>query len=184
MSTFLFPLVSLSSFLLSFYYSLLPDISLWWSCCPEKTFRAEWFTELQYEGPECSFYFSQPGHTRYSSAHSNYTLFTRFLTAALITAPVCHLSTSDLSSELVDSLQVRDQLRTEQDAMLLEVQDLTSLWTCSSEEGLCSRGFMCVNVVSHSGHLKHLRQSLRLLVGQANHCEECYSLRRLGHLVA
>ncbi|XP_058481900.1 schwannomin-interacting protein 1 [Solea solea] len=33
----------------------------------------------------------------------------------------------DLSSELVGSLQVRDQLRTEQDAMLLEVQDLTSL---------------------------------------------------------
>ncbi|XP_060887922.1 schwannomin-interacting protein 1 isoform X2 [Labrus mixtus] len=33
----------------------------------------------------------------------------------------------DLSSELVGLLQVRDQLRTEQDAMLLEVQDLTSL---------------------------------------------------------
>ncbi|XP_024914141.1 schwannomin-interacting protein 1-like [Cynoglossus semilaevis] len=33
----------------------------------------------------------------------------------------------DLSSELVGSLQVRDQLRIEQDAMLLEVQDLTSL---------------------------------------------------------
>ncbi|XP_071392148.1 schwannomin-interacting protein 1 [Centroberyx affinis] len=33
----------------------------------------------------------------------------------------------DLSSELVGRLQVRDQLRTEQDAMLLEVQDLTSL---------------------------------------------------------
>lgn len=33
----------------------------------------------------------------------------------------------DLSSELVTRLQVRDQLRTEQDAMLLEVQDLTSL---------------------------------------------------------
>ncbi|KAM9424773.1 schwannomin-interacting protein 1-like isoform 1-T1 [Pholidichthys leucotaenia] len=33
----------------------------------------------------------------------------------------------DLSSELVGCLQVRDQLRTEQDAMLLEVQDLTSL---------------------------------------------------------
>lgn len=32
-----------------------------------------------------------------------------------------------LSSELVSLLQVRDQLRTEQDAMLLEVQDLTSL---------------------------------------------------------
>ncbi|XP_070786353.1 schwannomin-interacting protein 1 [Enoplosus armatus] len=32
-----------------------------------------------------------------------------------------------LSSELVGLLQVRDQLRTEQDAMLLEVQDLTSL---------------------------------------------------------
>ncbi|XP_015260826.1 PREDICTED: schwannomin-interacting protein 1-like [Cyprinodon variegatus] len=33
----------------------------------------------------------------------------------------------DLSSELVSRLHVRDQLRTEQDAMLLEVQDLTSL---------------------------------------------------------
>ncbi|XP_036968565.1 schwannomin-interacting protein 1 [Acanthopagrus latus] len=33
----------------------------------------------------------------------------------------------DLSTELVGRLQVRDQLRTEQDAMLLEVQDLTSL---------------------------------------------------------
>lgn len=58
-----------------------------------------------------------------SYTHSNYTLVPRFLTAALI----CHLSTSDLSSELVGLLQVRDQLRTEQDAMLLEVQDLTSL---------------------------------------------------------
>lgn len=37
-------------------------------------------------------------------------------------------SVLDLSSELVGRLQVRDQLRTEQDAMLLEVQDLTSLW--------------------------------------------------------
>ncbi|XP_054914702.1 schwannomin-interacting protein 1 isoform X4 [Poeciliopsis prolifica] len=33
----------------------------------------------------------------------------------------------DLSSELVSRLHIRDQLRTEQDAMLLEVQDLTSL---------------------------------------------------------
>ncbi|XP_034020673.1 schwannomin-interacting protein 1 [Thalassophryne amazonica] len=33
----------------------------------------------------------------------------------------------DLSSELVGRLQIRDQLRTEQDALLLEVQDLTSL---------------------------------------------------------
>ncbi|XP_067117547.1 schwannomin-interacting protein 1 [Osmerus mordax] len=33
----------------------------------------------------------------------------------------------DLSSELVGRLQTRDQLRTEQDAMLLEVQDMTSL---------------------------------------------------------
>ncbi|XP_037118664.1 schwannomin-interacting protein 1 [Syngnathus acus] len=33
----------------------------------------------------------------------------------------------ELSSDLVAGLQVRDQLRTEQDAMLLEVQDLTSL---------------------------------------------------------
>ncbi|XP_026209279.1 schwannomin-interacting protein 1 [Anabas testudineus] len=33
----------------------------------------------------------------------------------------------DLSSELVGRLQVRDQLRTEQDAMLLEVQDLSSV---------------------------------------------------------
>ncbi|XP_029932806.1 cilia- and flagella-associated protein 251 [Myripristis murdjan] len=33
----------------------------------------------------------------------------------------------DLSSELVGRLQARDQLRIEQDAMLLEVQDLTSL---------------------------------------------------------
>ncbi|XP_026154375.1 cilia- and flagella-associated protein 251 isoform X2 [Mastacembelus armatus] len=33
----------------------------------------------------------------------------------------------DLSSELVGRLQMRDQLRTEQDAMLLEVQDLTSM---------------------------------------------------------
>lgn len=33
----------------------------------------------------------------------------------------------DLNSELVGLLQVRDQLKTEQDAMLLEVQDLTSL---------------------------------------------------------
>ncbi|XP_059210430.1 schwannomin-interacting protein 1-like [Centropristis striata] len=33
----------------------------------------------------------------------------------------------DLSSDLVGRLQTRDQLRTEQDAMLLEVQDLTSL---------------------------------------------------------
>ena len=41
--------------------------------------------------------------------------------------PVSHVSTLDLSSELVGRLQVRDQLRTEQDAMLLEVQDLTSL---------------------------------------------------------
>lgn len=37
-----------------------------------------------------------------------------------------HLSISDLSSDLVGRLQARDQLRTEQDAMLLEVQDLTS----------------------------------------------------------
>ncbi|XP_072233068.1 schwannomin-interacting protein 1 [Leuresthes tenuis] len=36
-------------------------------------------------------------------------------------------ATQDLSSELVSLLHVRDQLRTEQDAMLLEVQDLTSL---------------------------------------------------------
>lgn len=40
---------------------------------------------------------------------------------------IFHPSTSDLSTELVGRLQVRDQLRTEQDAMLLEVQDLTSL---------------------------------------------------------
>ncbi|XP_028996668.1 schwannomin-interacting protein 1 [Betta splendens] len=33
----------------------------------------------------------------------------------------------DLSSELVGRLQVRDQLRTKQDALLLEVQDLTSV---------------------------------------------------------
>nr|XP_046185239.1 schwannomin-interacting protein 1 isoform X1 [Oncorhynchus gorbuscha]XP_046185240.1 schwannomin-interacting protein 1 isoform X1 [Oncorhynchus gorbuscha] len=33
----------------------------------------------------------------------------------------------DLSTELVVHLQTRDQLRTEQDAMLLEVQDMTSL---------------------------------------------------------
>ncbi|XP_055012707.1 schwannomin-interacting protein 1 [Boleophthalmus pectinirostris] len=33
----------------------------------------------------------------------------------------------DLSSELVGLLQIRDQLRTEQDAMLLEVQDLTAV---------------------------------------------------------
>ncbi|CAL8376265.1 schwannomin-interacting protein 1 [Gadus morhua] len=33
----------------------------------------------------------------------------------------------DLNSELVGLLQTRDQLRTEQDAMLVEVQDLTSL---------------------------------------------------------
>lgn len=33
----------------------------------------------------------------------------------------------DLSSELVGRLQTRDHLRTEQDAMLLEVQDMTSL---------------------------------------------------------
>ncbi|XP_047467052.1 schwannomin-interacting protein 1 isoform X2 [Mugil cephalus] len=33
----------------------------------------------------------------------------------------------DLSSELVACLKIRDQLRTKQDAMLLEVQDLTSL---------------------------------------------------------
>ncbi|KAJ8254834.1 hypothetical protein GJAV_G00197860 [Gymnothorax javanicus] len=33
----------------------------------------------------------------------------------------------DLSAELVGRLQTRDQLRTEQDAMLLEVQDMTSL---------------------------------------------------------
>ncbi|XP_023822020.1 schwannomin-interacting protein 1 isoform X2 [Oryzias latipes] len=33
----------------------------------------------------------------------------------------------DLSAELVSCLHIRDQLRTEQDAMLLEVQDLTSL---------------------------------------------------------
>ncbi|KAJ8338251.1 hypothetical protein SKAU_G00372170 [Synaphobranchus kaupii] len=33
----------------------------------------------------------------------------------------------DLSSELVGRLLIRDQLRTEQDAMLLEVQDMTSL---------------------------------------------------------
>ncbi|XP_046872899.1 cilia- and flagella-associated protein 251 [Hypomesus transpacificus] len=33
----------------------------------------------------------------------------------------------DLSEELVGRLQTRDQLRTEQDAMLLEVQDMTSL---------------------------------------------------------
>lgn len=36
-------------------------------------------------------------------------------------------SIQELSSELVGRLQVRDQLRTEQDAMLLEIQDLTSL---------------------------------------------------------
>nr|XP_023838089.1 schwannomin-interacting protein 1 [Salvelinus alpinus] len=33
----------------------------------------------------------------------------------------------DLSTELVVHLQARDQLRMEQDAMLLEVQDMTSL---------------------------------------------------------
>ncbi|XP_061768336.1 schwannomin-interacting protein 1 [Nerophis ophidion] len=38
----------------------------------------------------------------------------------------------DLSTELVGRLQMRDQLRTEQDAMLLEVQDLTSLGTLLS----------------------------------------------------
>ncbi|XP_054609123.1 schwannomin-interacting protein 1 isoform X2 [Dunckerocampus dactyliophorus] len=38
----------------------------------------------------------------------------------------------DLSTELVGRLQIRDQLRTEQDAMLLEVQDLTSLGTLLS----------------------------------------------------
>nr|XP_057924048.1 schwannomin-interacting protein 1 [Doryrhamphus excisus] len=38
----------------------------------------------------------------------------------------------DLSTELVSRLQIRDQLRTEQDAMLLEVQDLTSLGTLLS----------------------------------------------------
>ncbi|KAM9836900.1 schwannomin-interacting protein 1-like isoform 1-T2 [Aulostomus maculatus] len=36
-------------------------------------------------------------------------------------------SIQDLNSDLVGRLQVRDQLRTAQDAMLLEVQDLTSL---------------------------------------------------------
>lgn len=39
------------------------------------------------------------------------------------------LATLELSSELVGRLQVRDQLRTKQDAMLLEIQDLTSLWS-------------------------------------------------------
>lgn len=34
----------------------------------------------------------------------------------------------DLSSELVGRLLTRDQLRTEQDAMLQEVQDMASLW--------------------------------------------------------
>ncbi|XP_030635340.1 schwannomin-interacting protein 1 [Chanos chanos] len=33
----------------------------------------------------------------------------------------------ELSSELVGRLLTRDQLRTEQDAMLLEIQDMTSL---------------------------------------------------------
>lgn len=36
-------------------------------------------------------------------------------------------TTLELSSELVGRLQIRDQLRMEQDAMLLEIQDLTSL---------------------------------------------------------
>lgn len=45
------------------------------------------------------------------------------------------LTTLELSSELVGRLQVRDQLRTEQDAMLLEIQDLTSLW---SSNGPCN----------------------------------------------
>ncbi|XP_057711903.1 schwannomin-interacting protein 1 [Corythoichthys intestinalis] len=36
-------------------------------------------------------------------------------------------SVQELSSDLVARLQLRDQLRTEQDAMLLELQDLTSL---------------------------------------------------------
>lgn len=34
---------------------------------------------------------------------------------------------TDLSSELVKHLVVRDNLRTTQDAMLLDVQDMTSL---------------------------------------------------------
>lgn len=34
----------------------------------------------------------------------------------------------DLSSQLVAQLLVRDHLRTKQDAMLLDVQDMTSLW--------------------------------------------------------
>ncbi|XP_061092759.1 schwannomin-interacting protein 1 [Conger conger] len=43
----------------------------------------------------------------------------------------------DLSSELVGRLLTRDQLRTEQDAILLEVQDMTSL-RCDDQRSPCN----------------------------------------------
>lgn len=43
----------------------------------------------------------------------------------------------DLSSELVGRLLTRDQLRTEQDAMLLEVQDMTTL-RCDGQRSPCN----------------------------------------------
>lgn len=47
--------------------------------------------------------------------------------SAALPASLGFLFSTDLSSELVSRLHIRDQLRTEQDAMLLEVQDLTAL---------------------------------------------------------
>ncbi|XP_077445452.1 schwannomin-interacting protein 1 isoform X2 [Stigmatopora argus] len=44
-------------------------------------------------------------------------------------------SVQELSSDLVARLQLRDQLRTEQDAMLLELQDLTSLGSSLGAHG-------------------------------------------------
>ncbi|XP_077598352.1 schwannomin-interacting protein 1-like [Stigmatopora nigra] len=44
-------------------------------------------------------------------------------------------SVQELSSDLVTRLQLRDQLRTEQDAMLLELQDLTSLGSSLGAHG-------------------------------------------------
>lgn len=51
---------------------------------------------------------------------------------------VCFCVYLDLSSELVGRLLTRDQLRTEQDAMLLEVQDMTSLW-CTIQKSISSK---------------------------------------------
>ncbi len=66
-------------------------------------------------------------HVYTVSTYNDHSTLTMMMSLKLNCKHLLHVSTSDLSSELVGRLQVRDQLRTEQDAMLLEVQDLTSL---------------------------------------------------------